>query len=164
MRQNRSMPPSSVIPVLGYPAVTETVAWLVRAFGFEERLRIGSHRVQLTVGDGALVVTSASAEAVAAMSHTQSLMVRVDDADAHHARALAERARIVSAPQGRAAVHRGRSARLRLDVLAIDRRCRPVGVGWRAGAAGAGRDVEIVRCRGSSLTSRREMNDNQGAT
>ena len=53
MRTNRSIPSTTVIPVLIYPDVREAVAWLSAAFGFVERLQIGeSHRSQLTVGDG----------------------------------------------------------------------------------------------------------------
>ena len=45
MRQNRSIPNSTIIPVLTYPDVRAAVAWLEAAFGFTERLRIGeSHR------------------------------------------------------------------------------------------------------------------------
>lgn len=43
---NRSMPASAVIPVLAYPDVREAVAWLCRAFGFVERLRIGDENAQ----------------------------------------------------------------------------------------------------------------------
>jgi uncharacterized glyoxalase superfamily protein PhnB len=43
--QNRSIPSSTVIPVLVYPDVREAAAWLESAFGFAERLRIGdAHR------------------------------------------------------------------------------------------------------------------------
>ena len=78
MRTNRSMPPSTIIPVLGYPDVPQAVAWLCHTFGFAEWLRIGSHRVQLKVGDAAVVVTGDGVPDVApATSH--SLMVRVDD-------------------------------------------------------------------------------------
>ena len=38
MLQNRSMPASTVIPVLAYPSVPEAVAWLSAAFGFTLRL------------------------------------------------------------------------------------------------------------------------------
>src|SRR3989475_12471029 len=58
IRPNRSMPSSTVIPVLVYPDVTEAVDWLCSTFGFTERLRIGSHRSQLTVGDGSIVVAA----------------------------------------------------------------------------------------------------------
>jgi len=61
---NRSMLPSVVIPELAYRDVGEAVAWLCAAFGFRERLRIGDHRAQLTVGEGgSLVVTDGAAGA-----------------------------------------------------------------------------------------------------
>ncbi len=53
----RSIPPSVVIPELAYSNVSEAADWLCHAFGFVERLRIGNHRVQLTYGGGAIVVT-----------------------------------------------------------------------------------------------------------
>ena len=57
MRTNRSIPSSTVIPVLIYPDVREAVAWLEAAFGFVERVRIGEdHRSQLKVGDGAVII------------------------------------------------------------------------------------------------------------
>jgi uncharacterized glyoxalase superfamily protein PhnB len=62
-------------------------------FGFRERLRIGDHRVQLAVGDGAVVVAQGGG---AASGH--SVMVRVDDVDAHHARVRAAGGEIVQPP------------------------------------------------------------------
>ncbi len=56
MLENRSMPSSGVIPVLAYPDVVEASKWLCAAFGFRERLLIGTHRVQLHAGSGAVVV------------------------------------------------------------------------------------------------------------
>jgi uncharacterized glyoxalase superfamily protein PhnB len=57
MKSNRSIPTSTVIPVLIYPDVREAVAWLSAAFGFVERVRIGEkHRAQLKFGDGAIIV------------------------------------------------------------------------------------------------------------
>ena len=57
MKPNRSMQAPAVIPVLIYPDVRETVAWLSTAFGFVERVQIGeNHRSQLTLGDGAIIV------------------------------------------------------------------------------------------------------------
>src|SRR5437867_3384937 len=53
--RNRSFPPGSVIPELAYADVVKAGAWLCEAFGFRERLRIGTHRVQLVFGDGAIV-------------------------------------------------------------------------------------------------------------
>lgn len=82
---NRSMPSSTVIPVLSYPDVRAAVAWLGEAFGFVERLRIGDHRSQLAFGDGAVVVTGGADAAPDAGGH--SIMVRVPDAQAHYDRA-----------------------------------------------------------------------------
>jgi len=93
---NRSMPAATLIPVLQYPDVTEAAAWLCRAFGATERLRIGSHRIQMMAGDGAFVV---AAGPKGAQPTGQSLMVRIRSADAHHARAKAAGAEILGAPQ-----------------------------------------------------------------
>ncbi len=54
MIQNRSIPPSSVIPELAYDDVDAAADWLSEAFGFRVRLRIGNHRVQMRFGDGAI--------------------------------------------------------------------------------------------------------------
>ena len=54
---NRSVPPSTVIPVLVYDDVAQASTWLCDVFGFTERLRIGNHRAQLIFGDGAVIVT-----------------------------------------------------------------------------------------------------------
>jgi len=53
MIANRSVPSSTVIPVLAYDDVTQASDWLCRAFGFKERLRIADHRAQLVFGDPA---------------------------------------------------------------------------------------------------------------
>lgn len=94
---NRSMPRSVIIPVLGYPDVRAAADWLCRAFGFAERLRIGSHRAQLSFGDGSLVV-AADSRAAPAGGFGQSIMVRVADVDGHCERAARGGARIVAAP------------------------------------------------------------------
>lgn len=97
MPANRSMPDATVIPVLGYPDVEAAVSWLCEVFGFTERLRIGNHRAQLTVGTGAVVVAQrASPVPDAAASH--SVMVRVADAKAHFARVQLSGARVLQPP------------------------------------------------------------------
>ena len=99
MLPNRSIPRASVIPVLAYPDVNQAVAWLCDAFGFSVRLRIGSHRVQLNVGDGAVTVREMRAnEANAALGAGCSITVRVEDADAHCQRAKDHGARITQDP------------------------------------------------------------------
>jgi uncharacterized glyoxalase superfamily protein PhnB len=108
MTTNRSMPTASVIPVLAYPDVAEAAAWLSKAFGFRERLRIGSHRVQLVYGDGAIVAAGGPALAGSGSREDDaqagtgwrdhSIMVRVEDVDAHFDRAVAAGAWIVDPP------------------------------------------------------------------
>ena len=97
MQANRSLPDAAVQPLLAYPDVLAAADWLCRAFGFAVRLRIGNHRVQLTVpGGGALVVTQGEVTPQSCSSH--AVMVRVEDVDAHHARATAAGAAISGPP------------------------------------------------------------------
>jgi uncharacterized glyoxalase superfamily protein PhnB len=111
MLKNRSHPGPTVVPVLVYEDVPEAVEWLCDTFGFRERLRIGEHRVQLGVGeDGAVVVTERRvAETIGGgdpvvlrpprrgeVSHT--VMVRVEDVDAHFEHARRNGARILQQP------------------------------------------------------------------
>lgn len=91
MRANRSVPAASVVPVLPYPDIETATAWLRDAFGFALRVRIAGHRAQLVYRDGAIIVTQG--EPLPATVH-----VRVDDADAHHARASTAGARVVRPP------------------------------------------------------------------
>ena len=101
MKPNRSIPSPTVIPVLTYPDVREAVAWLGTAFGFEERLRIGeSHRSQLRVGDGAVIVADVRKEQRPPRPGevTHSVLVRVEDARAHYERARSNGARILMEP------------------------------------------------------------------
>jgi uncharacterized glyoxalase superfamily protein PhnB len=96
---NRSVPAATVIPVLAYTDATEAADWLRSAFGFEVRLRIADHRVQLVLGDGAVVATDGGASSSGpGGGQGHSLLVRVEDADAHHERAAAAGARIVAPP------------------------------------------------------------------
>ena len=74
---NRSLPPGPVIPELPYEDVTGAARWLCNAFGFTERLRIGSDRIQLRVGTGAIVVVEAGAGVAAGAR----VMVLVADSD-----------------------------------------------------------------------------------
>jgi len=97
---NRSIPDSAVIPVLLYPDVVAAATWLCRAFGFVERLRIGTHRIQLVVpsGIGALVVAEETSPASAGGAATHSIMVRVADVDSHFAQAQASGAKVLNPP------------------------------------------------------------------
>ena len=110
MRTNRSMPSSTVIPMLVYPDVAQAVDWLCCTFGFAEHLRIGSHRSQLTVGDGSIVVAAGLPRPEIDSNKTRegrrshqggtnhSVMVRVPNVDRHFERAKSRGAKIVQPP------------------------------------------------------------------
>jgi uncharacterized glyoxalase superfamily protein PhnB len=98
MLANRSIPQCTVIPQLAYPDVRRAAAWLCDAFGFSVRIFIGDHRVQLNVGDGAMVVTEQKTPGPQRSSGI-SVMVRVTDADAHHERARRHGAVILRPPE-----------------------------------------------------------------
>src|SRR5260370_37458287 len=92
MSRNRSFPPGTVIPELAYADVIAASAWLCEAFGLRERLRIGTHRVQLVFGDAAIVAIEGG---VGDEGATHGILVRVDNADAHHEHAKRAGARIL---------------------------------------------------------------------
>lgn len=105
VKPNRSIPPSTVIPVLMYPDVREAVAWLSAAFGFAERTRIGEgHRAQMSIGeDGAMIVADVRGEQQAPhegiVSHV--MKVRVENVGAWYERARAHGARVLEPPTDR---------------------------------------------------------------
>lgn len=94
---NASMPAATIIPVLYYEDAAVAAAWLQRAFGFTERLRIGTHRIQMNAGSAALVV--ARGRAPGAESQSSSIMIRVVDADAMAKRVVDAGATLLSEPQ-----------------------------------------------------------------
>ncbi len=110
MLTNRSMPAATVFPVLIYEDVDEAVEWLSDTFGFVEQVRVGDHRAQLGVGDGAVVVSERrvapihnSADAVVLraprrgeVSHVMT--VRVPDVDSHYRHTRESGARILNPP------------------------------------------------------------------
>jgi predicted enzyme related to lactoylglutathione lyase len=101
MIENRSAPPGPVVPVLAYEDVNKAIEWLCAAFGFTERLRIvmpdgTTHRVQLGIGEGAVVLVPVRKPARAGNAR---VFVRVKDANAHHQRAKQAGARIANPPK-----------------------------------------------------------------
>jgi uncharacterized glyoxalase superfamily protein PhnB len=95
---NRSMPTSTVTPILLYADLRAAVAWLDAAFGFDEHLRIGNHRAQLCFGGGFIVAAQSDPPYPPGVNSTHAMMVRVADLGAHHRRAAAAGARIASPP------------------------------------------------------------------
>jgi uncharacterized glyoxalase superfamily protein PhnB len=101
VKPNRSIPSAQVIPVLIYPDVRAAVAWLEEVFGFTERVKIGEdHRSQLRFGDGAVIVGDVRKDRVPPRpgETTHSVMVRVDDVNAHCEHVRAAGARILMEP------------------------------------------------------------------
>jgi len=97
---NRFCPDATVIPVLAYPDALQAAAWLCEAFGFSIRIRVGSHRVQMNVGDGAVILRELRPHEIGApLSIGHSVMVRVEDVDAHYAHAKAHGALIEDEPE-----------------------------------------------------------------
>ncbi len=89
------------------------IDWLCEAFGFELRLKVEGEggrieHSELTYGEGVVMVGgerhekarfgAAMLSPLSAGGNTQSMMIYVDDVDAHCARARAAGARIVSEP------------------------------------------------------------------
>jgi uncharacterized glyoxalase superfamily protein PhnB len=91
------MPRSIVIPELAYPDVQAAASWLCTAFGFTLRLMIGNHRAQLNIEDGGSMVVAQGPE-VSMPDHAHSVMVRVENVDAHFEVANANGARILRPP------------------------------------------------------------------
>ena len=89
--------------MLIYADVREAVAWLTAAFGFEERLKIGeNHRSQMNVGDGGAVILGDVRHGRVPPREgesTHSVVVRVEDANAHCERAREHGARILMEPR-----------------------------------------------------------------
>jgi len=102
VKPNRSIPRSTVIPVLVYPNVRQAVAWLSAAFGFAERTRIGeSHRAQMSIGeDGAMIVADVRGEQQPPQEGivTHVMKVRVENVEAWYERARAHGARVLEPP------------------------------------------------------------------
>ena len=102
MIANRSIPTTTVIPVLIYPDVRAAVAWLSEAFGFVERVRIGEdHRSQMQIGpDGAMIVADVRGQQqpprAGVMTHL--IKVRVPDVDGHLECARRQGARVLQEP------------------------------------------------------------------
>jgi uncharacterized glyoxalase superfamily protein PhnB len=99
MLENRSIQHATVIPVLAYPEVNHAADWLCAAFGFRVRLRIGTHRVQLHAGEGALTLRELREnEAEGALGLGHSVTIRVEDVDGHCKRAKDAGARVTLEP------------------------------------------------------------------
>jgi len=100
MLKNRSVPADVLLPHVVYPDVEEAIAWLGKAFGFQEHYRYGDpvSGAQVHLG-GAWIMLRPLDPGAATPSQlgfgTQSLTVFVEDVEAHFARAKEAGATIV---------------------------------------------------------------------
>lgn len=94
---NRTMPACTIMPELVYDDVTAAARWLCDTFGFVERWHAGDHRTQLSFGDGTIAITEPRTSN--ALPGPISLLVRVDDVDAHCGHARARDATILDEPR-----------------------------------------------------------------
>lgn len=100
MLSNRLIPAATVIPVLAYPDVPYVTEWLCGAFGFAVRLRLGAHRVQLDVGEGAVILRELRpGEEAQTLGLGTSIMIRTEEVDAHRGRAGEHGATITAEPE-----------------------------------------------------------------
>jgi uncharacterized glyoxalase superfamily protein PhnB len=95
--ENRTMPPCTIVPELVYDDVTEARRWLCDVFGLVERWHAGDHRAQLTFGGGTIAITEPRTSR--ALTGHVSLVIRVDDVDAHCRQTRERGAAIVAEPQ-----------------------------------------------------------------
>ena len=99
MLKNRSIPTSTVIPQIPYPDVTEAAEWLRDTFGLTIRLVIGDHRIQMNVGDGAIVVVEPRIDPGTGHVDRAFPLVRVESIDSHCERARKHGAKILHEPR-----------------------------------------------------------------
>jgi len=115
------MSENSVIPMLAYEDAAAAVDWLVKAFGFHERLRYTeddgtvTHAELATEGGGLIMLATPTPDYVSPRRHRETceqarkwsgvpyvidgVLVEVDDVDAHVARAKEAGATILSDPE-----------------------------------------------------------------
>jgi len=109
----------AVVPMLAYEDAAAAIDWLCAAFGFEERERIVMPdgtigHAELAFGDGLVTLATPTSDYESPRRHRETceaarrwsevpyvidgVLVHVDDVDAHHARAVAHGATILSPP------------------------------------------------------------------
>jgi uncharacterized glyoxalase superfamily protein PhnB len=95
LRPNRSIPDAIVIPELAYSNVPAAAKWLCEHFGFQERLRIADHRVQLNVSNGGAIIVTQRDPAAPSIDASHAVLVRLENIDAHYRKVVSKGARII---------------------------------------------------------------------
>ena len=103
MNFNRSVPVSTVLPHVRYRDLEQGIAWLERAFGFEEQYRHGEplSGAQMKLGNAWVMVKQAAAHEKSPRElgyGTGSLTIFVEDVEGHCERAKAAGAVVVEEP------------------------------------------------------------------
>jgi uncharacterized glyoxalase superfamily protein PhnB len=106
MVRNTAVPTDAVLPHLYYRDADAAAVWLGTAFGFREVYRVPEsdgriHIAQLLLGSAYVMIRyerNKELSPITAGGSTQSLMVIVDDVDAHYARAVAAGVEILAEP------------------------------------------------------------------
>ena len=99
-------PTTRIFPFLRYDDAPAAFEWLARAFGFEKQMLVPGPdgtiaHAQLRYGGSLIMIGSARDDVMnlkspaAVGGTTQGIYVHVDDADAHHDRAIAAGAKII---------------------------------------------------------------------
>jgi len=89
------MPTAAVIPELAYADVLGAAKWLCEHFGFQERLRIANHRVQLNVANGGAVVVTQRGPDSTNLDTAHSVLVRIENIDDHYRKVVSKGVRII---------------------------------------------------------------------
>jgi uncharacterized glyoxalase superfamily protein PhnB len=103
MLVSRTTGSASVVPELVYADVAEAIVWLCDAFGFTEIWRAGGHRARLAYGNGVVIIADddpgyGRVTRPAGAARSCSVMVKVDDVDAHYDHARRRGALILRPP------------------------------------------------------------------
>lgn len=107
---------ATIIPTMRYRDAVAAIAWLCRAFGFQQHLVVpdeggGIAHAQLVYGNGMVMLGSARDDAFGQIQKaiadregpvTQSCYIIVKDVDAHHREAVAAGATVVMEPEDQA--------------------------------------------------------------
>ena len=95
----------NIFPVLKYQNAPAAIAWLSKALGFDKMMEVPGPdgtiaHAEMSLGQGVIMIGSARKDPTNPWSTIkQGIYVYVDDVDAHHDRAKAAGAEIISAPR-----------------------------------------------------------------
>jgi uncharacterized glyoxalase superfamily protein PhnB len=99
MKNNRSVPTSTILPHVAYRDLPEACDWLTRVFGFVEHYRYGEpvSGIQVCLGDAYIMLTGTRPGAMSPAFlgfGTQMLTIMIADVENHHHRSKDANARI----------------------------------------------------------------------